>query len=112
MDEQLKLQAAKHYDSVDFSNFDKEYERSLLIKKSAKKYYKSGYINLRLLLNHVIILHNFFGVFATTILFRVIPKDHYPLLNTILIFLDRMPKHLYNNAMQIDIKIQRELDKL
>ena len=112
MDEQLKLQAAKYYDSVDFSNFTKEYERSLLIKKSVKKYYKSGYINLRLVLNHVIILHNFFGVFATTILFRIIPKDHYPLLNTILIFLDRLPKHMYNNSMQVDTKIQRELNNL
>lgn len=112
MDEQLKLQAAKYYDSVDFSSFTKEFERSLLIKKSIKKYYKSGYINLRLVLNHVIILHNFFGVFAATILFRVIPKDHYPLLNTILIFLNRLPKHLYNNNMQIDIKIQRELNNL
>ena len=112
MDEQLKLQAAKYYDSVDFSNFTKEYERSLLIKKSVKKYYKSGYINLRLVLNHVIIFHNFFGVFATTILFRVIPREHYPLLNTILIFLDRLPKHMYVTNIQIDKKIQWELNKL
>ena len=82
--------------------------------KSIKKYYKTKYLNLnlRLLLNHVIILHNFFNGFGTTILFRVIPKDHYPLLNTILIFLDRLPKHMYTINMQTDANIQRELESL
>ncbi|MEI6297766.1 MAG: hypothetical protein WCO84_09110, partial [bacterium] len=77
-----------------------------------KKYYKSGYLNLRLVLNHVIILHNFFNGFATVILFREIPKKYYPLLNTILIFLNRMPKHMYTINMQIDKNIQRELENL
>ncbi len=112
MDENFRLLALKHFDSVDLSNFTKELERSLLIRKSIKKYYTSGYMNLRLLLNHHIILYNYFGGFGTVILFRVIPKEYYGLLNTILIFLDRLPERLYNSDIEIDLNIQKELENL
>jgi hypothetical protein len=112
MDENFRILCMQHFDSVDLSNFTKELERSLLIKKAIKKYYTSGFINLRLLLNHHIILFNYFGSFGTVILFRVIPKNHCSLLNTILIFLDRLPETLYNSNIQIEKNIQQELDKL
>ena len=117
MDTNFRLLAAKYYDSVDFSNFDKELNRALIIKKSIKKYYKSGYFNLRLSMNHVIILYNYFNTFATNILFQAISIEHWSLLVTILKFLDRLPDTIPNtqiktSTIEIDEKIQKELENL
>ncbi|MDD4242815.1 MAG: hypothetical protein PHG08_00750 [Bacilli bacterium] len=117
MDKNFILLAAKYYDSVDFSAFQKELERGLIIKKSIKKYYKTGYLNIRLTLNHVIILYNYFNVFGTNILFQVIPPEHWSLLVTILKFLDRLPDKIPNtqiktSTIKINEKIEQELLKI
>lgn len=117
MDENFKLLCAKYYDSVDFSSFQRELDRSLIIRKSIKKYYKTGYLNIRLTLNHVIILYNYFNTFATNILFQSIPIDHWSLLVTILKFLDRLPDKIPNtqiktSTIKINEKIEQELLKI
>jgi hypothetical protein len=110
MQEHMRLSAKLYYDSVNFTNFDKELDRSAIIKKAFKKYYKSNYINIRLVLNHIIILYNFFPNFGTEILMHVIPEDNYPILNTFLIFLNRLPTN--KKDVKIEDKILGDLNNL
>jgi hypothetical protein len=110
MQEYFRLMAMNYYDSVDMTNYNKELDRALIVKKAFKKYYKNNYLNLRLTLNHIIILYNFFPNFATDILFHVVPEEHQTLLNTFLLFLNRLP--IDKKDIIIDTKIQGELQKL
>lgn len=110
MQEHMRLSAKLYYDSVNYTDFNKELERSLIIKKAFKKYYKNEYLNLRLVLNHCIILYNFFNGFATDILYHVIPEEHTPLLNTFLLFLNRLP--IDKKDVKIEDKIKEALEKI
>jgi hypothetical protein len=117
MDDTLRTLAKQHYDSIDLSNFERELSRVQIIKKSFKKYYKCGQFNLRLNLNHVIILFNFFNSFASNLLFREIPEDHYPILITLLTFLNRCPiivpiTNIPTSMISLDPNIERGLENL
>ncbi len=59
---------------------------------------------MRLIINHIIILANVFGVeAATTLLFFKIEKNHWSILKTFLIFLHYMPE---NDLIQVPINHQ------
>jgi hypothetical protein len=106
----FRLECAKHYDSVDFSVFEQEFGRLQIIKKHAKKYYKSGVLNERLFLNHIIILYNTFGPFATHMIFRALPVDHWSMMITVLIYLNRMPDTIpHTNIKVVDLKIDQNI---
>lgn len=90
------IYAAKCYDRPHI--LQQEFEDDLLrikyLKRLLRKYRQTGELKERLILNHVIILANVFGVEATTnMLFYKIDKEDYPLLKTILIYLNYMPAH-------------------
>ena len=60
---------------------------------------------MRLIINHIIVLANVFGVdAATTLLFFKIEKSHWPILKAFLIFLRYMPE----NDL-IDVQINHEV---
>jgi len=117
MENLFKLEAAHWYDSVDYSIFEQEFERINIIKKHTKKYYKSGFINERLYLNHIIILGNMFSTFSTNMLFRTTPIEHWPLLITVLLYLNKMPEKipytdLHYSQIGIDQNIKERLENL
>ena len=91
------IYAAKAYDKPHIiqSEFEEDLKRLKYVKRLLRKYRQTGDFKERLILNHVIILSNVFGVEATVnmLFFKVDPED-YPLLKTILIFLNYMPKRL------------------
>lgn len=88
------LYAAKCYDKPNCiqSEFDEDYKRFRYIKRLLNRYRITGRIKERLLLNHLIMTHNVFGVEASTrILFlRIDPKD-WSALKTILVYTSAMP---------------------
>lgn len=95
-DDNFLIYAAKCYDRPHI--LQQEFEDDLLrikyLKRLLRKYRQTGEFKERLILNHVIILANVFGVEATTnLLFYKIDKEDYPLLKTILIYLNYMPLH-------------------
>lgn len=93
-DDNFLIYAAKHYDSPHFltSEFEEDIKRIKYIKKLLRKYKQTNELKERLILNHVIILSNVFGVQPTVnMLFLKIDNDDYPALKTILIFLNFMP---------------------
>jgi hypothetical protein len=96
-DDNFLIYAAKSYDKphIITSEFEEDLKRLKYVKRLLRKYRQTGDFKERLILNHVIILSNVFGVEATVnmLFFKVDPED-YPLLKTILIFLNYMPKRL------------------
>ena len=77
------------------SEFEEDLKRIKYVKRLLRKYRQTGDFKERLVLNHVIILSNVFGVEATVnMLFFKVDSEDYPLLKTILIFLNYMPKRL------------------
>jgi hypothetical protein len=91
------IYAAKHYDRPHIlqSEFEDDLKRLKYVKRLLRKYRQTGEFKERLVLNHVIILSNVFGVEATTnMLFFKVDQEDYPLLKTILIYLNYMPARL------------------
>jgi len=96
-DDNFLIYAAKYYDRPHIlqSEFEDDLKRIKYVKRLLRKYRQIGEFKERLVLNHVIILSNVFGVEATVnMLFFKVDQEDYPLLKTILIFLNYLPNHL------------------
>lgn len=96
-DDNFLLYAIKAYDKPQMiqSEFEEDLKRIKYVKRLLRKYKQTGEFKERLVLNHVIILSNVFGVEATVnMLFFKVDKEDYPVLKTILIFLNYLPKKL------------------
>lgn len=98
-DSNFMVFAAKHYDNphcFDDEEFLDDIKRFKYLKKLLKKYEESGMLRERLILNHIIIITNLFGIEAATrMLFLKIPEYH-PQLKTFLVFLNMMPNTIKN----------------
>ena len=94
-DDSFYIYAAKFYDRPNIiqSEFEEDLQRIKYVKRLLKKYRQTGEFKERLVLNHVIILSNCFGVEATVnMLFFKVDEEDYPLLKTILLYLNYMPE--------------------
>ena len=95
--ENINMFAMKHYDNpscVDEQEFLDDMKRFKYLKRLFRKYETSRELKARLIINHIIILSNVFGVdAATTLLFFKIEKNHWTLLKTFLVFLHFMPEY-------------------
>tara|TARA_E500000318_G_scaffold26843_1_gene26872 strand:- start:4717 stop:5085 length:369 start_codon:yes stop_codon:yes gene_type:complete len=95
--ENINMFAMKHYDNpscVDEQEFLDDMKRFKYLKRLFRKYETSKELKARLIINHIIILSNVFGVdAATTLLFFKIEKNHWTLLKTFLVFLHFMPEY-------------------
>ena len=102
--ENINMFAMKHYDNpscVDESEFLDDLKRFKYLKRLFRKYDTSGELKVRLIVNHIIILSNVFGVDATTtLLFFKIEVEHWSLLKTFLVYLHFMPE---NDLIEIPI---------
>jgi hypothetical protein len=93
-DSNILLYAAKCYEKPNCidSEFDEDYKKIRYIKRLLQRYRLTREIKERLILNHLIIAQNVFGVEATTrMLFLRLDKKDYSALKTILIFTSSMP---------------------
>lgn len=96
-DDNFLIYAAKHYDRPHIlqSEFEDDLKRIKYVKRLLRKYKQSGEFKERLILNHIIVLANVFGVeAAVNMLFFKVDQDDYHVLKTILIYLNYMPSHL------------------
>ena len=94
-DDNFMIFAMKAYDkpSVIMSEFEEDLKRIKYIKRLIKRYKATGDLKERLILNHIIILSNVFGVEPTVkMLFYKLDSDDYEILKTFLLFLNFMPK--------------------
>ena len=113
--ENINMFAMKHYDNpscVDEQEFLDDMKRFKYLKRLFRKYDTSKEFKSRLIINHVIILANVFGIeAATTLLFFKIDKQHWSILKTVLIFLNYMPE---NEMVDLDIdqNVMKELKRI
>ncbi len=112
--ETIDLFALRHYDNRGASKeeFEDDLKRFKYLKRLFRKYDTSKEFKSRLIINHVIILSNVFGVdAATTLLFFKINKQHWSILKTILIFLDYMPEDEMID-LETDQNVMEELKRI
>ena len=113
--ENINMFAMKHYDNpscVDESEFLDDLKRFKYLKRLFRKYDTSGELKVRLIVNHIIVLSNVFGVDATTtLLFFKIEVEHWSLLKTFLVYLHFMPE---NDLVEVPINhnVMSEIGKL
>jgi len=105
--ETIDIFAKRHYDSpgAGKEEFEDDMKRFKYLKRLFRKYDTSKEFKARLIINHIIILANVFGIdAASTLLFFKIDKEHWSLLKTILIFLNYIPE----NEM-VDVQINQDV---
>ena len=107
--------AMKHYDNPQADGEEEFYEdikRFKYLKRLLKKYYDTGVLKERLILNHIIILSNVFGVeAASTLLLYKIDKEYWPTLKS---FMKKL-KMIYETDLQdvpMDTHVWSTLDNL
>lgn len=122
-DENFLLYAMKAYDKPNaiVSEFEEDLKRIKYVKRLIKRYRVTGELKERLILNHIIILSNVFGVDATVrMLFFKLDDSDYTILKTFLLFLNFMPRHIngikgkYINSadLSVDLFVGKRLKEL
>ena len=105
------LFAQHHYDNPTLQKEQEFYDdikRFKYLKRLFRKYKATENIKIRLVLNHVIVLANVFGVEAACILLLYkVEKIYWPYLKSVLVYLDYLYPHELN-----DLKTDKNIDKI
>lgn len=114
-EENFILYAAKNYNNpqcLDIEEFYDDLSRFKYIKRLLRKYQQSGIIQERLILNHIIIIYNVFGVEAANkMVFYKIEKELWPVLKTFLVYLNYLPEN-DKAEVSIDTYVTSILEKI
>jgi hypothetical protein len=91
------LYAMKEYDNpqcLSTAEFNEDYKRFKYVKRLCRRYTTTGHISERLMLNHLILLMNVFGVQATVRLLFLKCEDvaSHQVLKTFLVYLNVLPE--------------------
>lgn len=119
-DDNFTIFAMKAYDKPNciMSEFEEDIKRLKYVKRLIKRYKATGNLKERLILNHIIILSNVFGVEAAVrMLFFKIGKEDYEILKTFLLFLNFMPNtikgingnNIYSSDISVDLFVGKRL---
>lgn len=119
------LYAAKHYDNpncFDTVEFYEDLNRFKYIKRLLNKYQESGDLKEQLIINHLTIIYNVFGVEAGTRLLFLKLKDHWVYIKPFLMMMGTCPeivrsigvdnKDIDTTEIQDDENITKILGKL
>ena len=113
-EENFTLYAMKHYDNPHcrgVSEFNDDLKKFKYLKRLFLKYKAGGGLKERLIINHIIVLYNLFGVdAASNMLFFKIDKKYWPQLKSFLIYLNVMPPD--NLIIEFDEDVLRSLRKI
>ena len=112
--ETIDIFAKRHYDNKGASQeeFDDDMNRFKYLKRLFRKYDTSKEFKSRLIINHIIVLANVFGIeAATTLLFFKVDKQHWSILKTVLIFLNYTPEQELID-IELDQKVMEELKRI
>ena len=100
-EDNLFIYAAKHYYNpkfIDAEEFHEDLKRFKYIKRLLNRYEETGKISERLILNHLIVVFNVFGIEAgLKILEFKLDSNHWPLIKPFLIFLRYIRNDQYTN---------------
>jgi hypothetical protein len=110
----------KAYDRPDciLSEFKEDLKRFNYLKRLFYRYRKTGEVKERLVINHIIVLYNVFGVeVCTRMLFYKMSLEDYSIIKTYLLFLNYLPlvvrgingKDIITNDIPVDLTIAEAL---
>tara|TARA_B100000900_G_C20255615_1_gene583808 strand:+ start:54 stop:416 length:363 start_codon:yes stop_codon:yes gene_type:complete len=104
-DDTLFLYAAKHYYNPQFSDVDEFFEdlkRFKYIKRLVNRYLDTDEFPHRLLLNHIIVIFNVFGIEASLKILELrLDEKHWPVIKPILLYLSYIRNDQYT-GMEMD----------
>jgi len=96
-EENFTVFAAKHYNNpqcMDIEEFHDDIGRFKYIKRLLRKYASTGILQERLVLNHLIVIYNVFGIpAANRMIFHKIEPELWSALKPFLIYLNYLPEH-------------------
>ena len=111
----LLLYAAKHYSNPTFSDiedFHEDLKRFKYIKRLLNRYLESDELSERLILNHLIVIFNMFGIEAAlNILELKLEEKHWPVVKPFLIFLKYIKNDQYT-GITMDPTVVEALRKI
>jgi hypothetical protein len=103
------------------SEFEGDLKRTKYLKRLFRRYKVTKIIKERLILNHIILLNNVFGLEATAriLFFRTDEKD-YDVLKTFLLYLNILPenvngvrgKNIKTDVIPVDMRVAEILRKI
>jgi len=115
----ILLYAMQQYDSPDMelegvNAFDTDWKHVKYIRRLLNRYQSTGEIKERLVLNHIIVLTNVFGIEgAVRILFAKMPSYQWDIVKTFLVYLAFMPKIVRGihgmDILESNIKINADI---
>ena len=79
---------------VNVKEFESDIKRFKFLDKLFVRYNENNILRERLILNHIIILYNVFGINATLMLFHKINPSYWGQLITFLLYLNYMPEKI------------------
>jgi hypothetical protein len=117
------LYAIKAYDKLNYvkSEFEEDYKTFRYVKRLLQRYRQSGELKENLILNHLSLIYNLFGVEpGTRLLFFKMDEADYSSLKTFLVYLNTMPdivhgvegKDIRSSDYPVDLKIANVLRSL
>jgi hypothetical protein len=123
-EDNFMMYAIKNYDNpscIGMDEFLDDLKRFKYIKRLLRKHNVGKELKERLILNHIIVLGNLFGVEATTkMLFYKLEEKFWPQVKTFLVFLNYMPLkiivspgiEILDKDIPIDESILEDLKKI
>ena len=123
-DETFEPYAIKNYRNdfcFDMTEFHEDLRSIRYIKILINRYKNTGSLQERLILNHLITMGNIFNIDAVVkMLFFKLSEEDYPILKSFLLYLNFMPKVVYNirghnlwsSYIKEDINILQKLKRL
>jgi len=113
-DDNFLMYAIKNYynpGSMGMKDLEEDLKRIKYIKRLLNRYHKTGEVNERLILNHMVVLYNVFGTGATDMLFYKLESEYWSDLKTYLVYLHRMPLEtvVSKGIKETEIPLNKEL---
>ena len=110
-DDNWIMYASKYYKNVQCTSVEEFYDdlqRFKYLKRLFKRYLNNDDLQERLILNHIIVLNNVFGIEETNeMLFYKIDKDQWHILKTFLVYLNFLSEDVY-----VEIPLDQEVIKV
>jgi len=119
----VAIYAVKSYDKPTYikSELQEDLKHLSYVRRLFRRYHQYGELRERLILNHIVILYNIFGLpAATRLLFYHVRVEDQAILKTFLVFLNYMPENvpgirgttILSSNLQIDPVIVEALRKI
>jgi len=111
----FELYAARHYKNhkcLCIEDFEDDISRFKYVLRLLRKYKDTGEINVRLVLNHIIVIYNVFEISAANrMMFFRIDDDLHIILKTFLIFLNYITDD-QQKYTTVDLNIAKQLQEI